>query len=332
MPWTRPILKRAGKRSAGVLPAGARTACPHTRRLAALALILVSALSLVSAAPEKHLSVYSVAANYSLPLVQNDGRDYVGLLELLEPLGRGQRQVRRFRTGACATTTSESNFQAGKTRAQVLGRDADLGAKFLLENNRGLVPVASLSSLLPRFLGGPVTLREESDRLFIGSVATHFTASLSGDNPPRLVLHFSAPVNPSIATEPGALRMTFSREPLVPPASPTLTFGSKAISSATYSEDNGAAVLTVHASHPGNRQLRKRWPHHRHRPDPGRRAEYSTHPRPQRRLHCAVRGHTAATSPTSPPRALAAILPSSTPATAAMIPEKLSAAASWKRM
>ena len=38
--------------------------------------------------PEKHFTVYSVAANYSLTLVQREGRDYVGLLEVLEPLGK----------------------------------------------------------------------------------------------------------------------------------------------------------------------------------------------------------------------------------------------------
>jgi N-acetylmuramoyl-L-alanine amidase len=73
---------------------------------------------------------------------------------------------------------------------------------------------------------------------------------LSGDNPPKLVFHFTAPVNPTIATDAGVLRMTFSREPLVGPASPTLTFGSKVISSATYLESNGAAVVTVNASVP----------------------------------------------------------------------------------
>jgi N-acetylmuramoyl-L-alanine amidase len=81
-------------------------------------------------------------------------------------------------------------------------------------------------------------------------VATHFTASLSAATPPRLVFHFTAPVNPMVATEPGALRMTFSREPIVAPASPTLTFGNKAIPSAIYSESNGSAVITVNASIP----------------------------------------------------------------------------------
>lgn len=218
--------------------------------LALLGAILLSAILPSGAAGEKHLSVYSVAANYSLPLVQREGHDYVGLLELLEPLGSVSGKMEGSRWRLRYNSRVQGEFQVGKTRVRVQDRDADLGGKFLMDNGRGLVPVSSLPSLLPRFLGGPATLHEESDRLFIGSVATHFTASLSSVNPPRLVLHFSAPVNPTVATEPGSLRMTFSREPLVSPASPTLTFGSKAIPSANYSENNGSAVLTVNASIP----------------------------------------------------------------------------------
>jgi len=211
--------------------------------------MLACAIVLSGAAPEKHLSVYSVAANYSLPLVQREGHEYVGLLELLEPLGKvsAKSDGTRWRLHY---NNVEGDFQAGQTHARIQGRDSDLGGKFLVENSRGLVRIAALGSLLPRFLGGPVTLHEESGRLFIGSVATHFTASLSVDNPPRLVFHFSGPVNPTVATEPGALRMTFSREPVVAPASPTLTFGSKAIPSAIYSESNGTAVVTVNAAIP----------------------------------------------------------------------------------
>ena len=241
MPWTRRRWK--------ISPRAKRPFRP-VRELVLFSAILLSAILLSRAAPEKHLSVYSVAANYSLPLVQRDGRDYVGLLELLEPLGNVTGKTEGSRWRLRYNSRVEGIFQIGKTRARVQDREADLGGKFLLEDRRGLVPVSSLASLLPRFLGGPVTLHEASDRLFIGSVATHFTASLSGDNPPRLVLHFSAPVNPSVATEPGALRMTFSREPVVAPASPTLTFGSKAMPSANYSENNGSAVLTVNATIP----------------------------------------------------------------------------------
>jgi N-acetylmuramoyl-L-alanine amidase len=211
--------------------------------------VALLAMLLSGAAPEKHLSIYSVAANYSLPLVQREGRDYVGLVEVLDPLGKvsarsdGARWRLRY-------NRIEADFQAGKTRLRIQGRDAELPAKFLLESDRGLVPVASLPSLLPRILGGPVTLHEDSDRLFIGSVATHFTASLGSGNPPRLIFNFTAPVNPSIATEPGSLRLAFTRDPVVAPASPTLTFGSKVIPSATFVEGNGIAVVTVNTSVP----------------------------------------------------------------------------------
>jgi len=198
---------------------------------------LASAVFLRGAPGEKHLSVYSVAANYSLPLVEHEGQDYVGLLELLEPLGTVSARMDGTRW-RLRYNNVEGIFQTGTNRAQVVGRGADLGGAFLMENNRGLVPLGSLASLLPRFLGGPATLHGDSDRLFIGSVATHFTASLASDNPPRLVLHFTAPVNPSVATEPGAVRLTFAHEPVVSPASATLTFGSKNIPSANYSERN----------------------------------------------------------------------------------------------
>jgi len=219
-------------------------------RAALFGCLLIAWFALLSGpAPEKHLSVYSVAANYSLPLVQREGRNYVGLLELLEPLGRvsAKAEGNKWRL---RYNNVQSEFQVGKTRARVQDREADLGSKFLMENGRGLVPVGSLASLLPRILGGPVSLHEVASRLFIGSVATHFTASLAGDNPARLVFHFSAPVNPSIATDNGILRMTFSREPLVGPASPTLTFGNKIIPSASYSESNGVAMVTVVAAAP----------------------------------------------------------------------------------
>src|ERR1700728_1054982 len=223
----------------------------QSRSAGAFVCILVfTAVILVSAAgPEKHLSVSSTAANYSLPIVQREGRDYSGLLELLDPLGAvsAKSDPPRWRLHY---NNILGDFTAGKTHAHIQGRDADLAGKFLVENGRGLVPLVSLGSLLPRFLGGPATLHEESGRLFIGSIATHFTASVIPDDPSHLVFHFTSPVNPTVGTEPGRLNLTFNREPLTAPASPTLTFGSKIIPSATYSESNGAARITVSSTIP----------------------------------------------------------------------------------
>jgi N-acetylmuramoyl-L-alanine amidase len=200
-------------------------------------------------ANEKRVTIYSAAASYSLPVADRAGREYVGLLEILEPLGTvsaktdGLHWKLRYRD-------AEGEFTAGKNRARIQGRDVDLFGNFVLESGRGLVPIISLSTLLPRILGGPVTFNEASRRLLIGSVATHFTAQLNRTTPLRLVMNFTSPVNPTIATEPGKLHMAFNREPIVAPGSPTLTFDDKTIPSATFSENNGSAEITVNSTLP----------------------------------------------------------------------------------
>src|SRR5438067_10203988 len=213
------------------------------------AVAIGSVLLSIGSSDQKRISIYSGNANYTLNVSDRDGKEYVDLLEILQPLGassaRSDRASWRLRFG-----NVESEFTAEKTRARIRGGDFDLAAKFKLENGRGLVPLASLSTLLPQFLGAPVTFRESSRRLFIGNVSVHFTAQVNRANPPNLVMEFSSPVNPMIATEPGKLRMVFTHEPLVPPGSQTLTFDSKIIPSASYLESNGAAEIAVNSSVP----------------------------------------------------------------------------------
>ncbi len=213
------------------------------------ALVLCASLLLSAPSEQKRVSIYSTAANYTLSVLDRDHRDYVSLFEVLEPLGTvtaktdGSRWKFRY-------NNVEGEFNVGKTRARVQGHDVDLPANFLLENGRGLVPLNSLTVLLTRFLGGPVTFNETARRLFIGNVSVHFTAQVNKANPATLVMDFSSPVNPMIATEPGKLRMVFTHEPIVPPGSQTLTFDNKTIPSATFQEDNGAVEITVNGSVP----------------------------------------------------------------------------------
>jgi len=213
------------------------------------AVFLASALLLYSAPEEKRITIYSNAANYSLPVLDRNGDEYIGLLEVFEPLGAVSARVSgphwKFRY-----YDIESDFTSGKARARIRGSDYDLPASFLLENGRGLVPLSCLGTLMPRILGGPVTFNQNSRRLFVGNVAVHFTAQVSKTNPPKLVMNFTAPVNPMIATEPGKLRMAFNHEAVVAPGSQALTFDSKIIPSASFQENNGAAELVVAAGVP----------------------------------------------------------------------------------
>ncbi|HXY04042.1 MAG TPA: N-acetylmuramoyl-L-alanine amidase, partial [Terriglobales bacterium] len=85
-------------------------------------------------------------------------------------------------------------------------------------------------------------------RLFIGNVAVHFTAQIVKAPSPKLVMNFTSPVNPMIATEPGKLEMIFTHDAVVAPGSPTLTFDSTVMPSAAFIESNGAAEITVTSS------------------------------------------------------------------------------------
>ena len=230
-------------------------AAPTFRRLvlpitmAAVVAAVFSLLRFSSAAEEKRLSVYSLVANYSLPVVERNGQDYTGLLEALEPLGA----VSATTEGAhwrLRYNNQPAEFTAGASRARIRQNNFDLRANFLLENGRGLVPLSTLGPLMSRILGGPVTFHEAARRVFIGSVAIHFTAQVNKETPRGLVMNFSAPVNPMIATEPGKLRMVFNHEPVVEPGSPSLTFGDNVIPSASFSEDNGAAEITINGNAP----------------------------------------------------------------------------------
>ena len=220
-----------------------------TKRTLAILWTILTLLSAAPSADDKHISVYSPVAIYTLPVLDRAGREYIGLLELLEPLGRvsTQSEGRRWRLRYNAV---DAEFVAGSTRARIHGRDFDFMAPFLLENSRGLVPLSSLSGFLPRFLGAPVNFRESARRLFVGDVGIQISFQLDPGNPPHLAVNFSAPVNPTISTEPGKLRMVFKRDPVVSPGSQSISLDNPVITHAAYSENNGDAELDLAANEP----------------------------------------------------------------------------------
>src|ERR1039458_3183469 len=90
--------------------------------IAAGALCLVAVLLVSGAAPEKHLSIYSAAANYSLPIVQRHGHEYIGLLELLDPLGEVSAKFESPRWRLHYNHVL-GEFIVGKNHARIQGRN-----------------------------------------------------------------------------------------------------------------------------------------------------------------------------------------------------------------
>ena len=164
------------------------------------------------------LSVYSPQTFYTVPLLNLNGQPYVGLVELLEPLGNvdarpdGKKYKLKFTPPGAREL--EFQFQDGKDNGKVKGDKIKLPSIFAIQSGRGYVPLSSVSELLSRALSTQIRLNPTARRLFIGNVGERFTLDLRKGEPSKLFVSFDSPVNPTIATEPGHIRFTFRREPV----------------------------------------------------------------------------------------------------------------------
>jgi N-acetylmuramoyl-L-alanine amidase len=203
---------------------------------------------------QKHLAVYAPATLYSVPITPMDGHDYVGLADALEPLGTvearedGKKWKLRFTPSGGREVDAE--FQDRKNKGKVRGQDFELSGNFHMENGRGYVPLHNLGSMLPMFVGLSSEFRESALRLLLGNVTIHFNQEVQKGTPSKLVLTFSSPVNPMVATEPGRLRLVFRREPLVNSGPDNVQTGDTTIASTNYSENAGIPQFTVNSSVP----------------------------------------------------------------------------------
>lgn len=202
---------------------------------------------------EKRLAVYSPRASYTVSITDRDNTEYVGLIDLLEPLGkveaRGNDRWRLEFTPADASRTVELEFSHGKRRGKVRGTNVELPANFYLVGGRGYVPLSSLPNLMPRVLELTAELHQAGRRFFLGNVAIKVGAELR-KNPSRLVLSFPAAVSPFIASEGNTLRLLFSREPVTGAGMEEVSYTDGLINSANFSENNGAAEMVIRGSAP----------------------------------------------------------------------------------
>jgi N-acetylmuramoyl-L-alanine amidase len=144
----------------------------------------------------------------------------------------------------------EAQFNEGKDKAKLLGQNYKLPANFVLQNDRGYVPLSSVTEILNKLLAKPVQLHSAARRLFVGDVPIRFSLELDKSTPPKLVVSFPSPVNPTVATEPGRVRFTFRREPVVSAGQDTTNFDDPVITGAVFAEHDGLAELDVMGTSP----------------------------------------------------------------------------------
>src|SRR5947208_1054093 len=96
---------------------------------ALLCLALLSGLWVIHAQEKKRLSIYSSRANYSVSVSDHDGKEYVGLGEVLQPLG-GSFAVEngkiKFRLDSAT-----AECEIGKTKCKVAGSNLELSSKLI---------------------------------------------------------------------------------------------------------------------------------------------------------------------------------------------------------
>jgi N-acetylmuramoyl-L-alanine amidase len=223
--------------------------------LPALALAaLVAHLATVHAQPADQLTVYSAQTSYSVPLLDVKGQPYAGLVDVLEPLGsidaRPDGKKYKLKFTAPGGRAVEAQFNEGKDKSKLLGQNYKLPADFVLQNDRGYVPLSSVAEILNKLLAKPVQLHPAARRLFVGEVPIRFSLELDKSNPPKLVVSFPSQVNPTIATQPGRVRFTFRREPVVSSGQDTTNFDDPVITGAVFAEHDGLAELDVMGTAP----------------------------------------------------------------------------------
>ena len=222
-----------------------------------VSLLLIAYCLLLMAAPEPELlSVYAPQARYTLPVSEMDGRKYVGLLELLQPLStaelreEGQRwRLRIPDPKTSGKTTAEAEFQEGSAIAKVRGTRISLSAPARSENHRLLVPVHEIGSLLIPLLTTDLLFHENSRRLFIGGTAELISSELHKGNASTLELHFPDPVSPNINSDGNTIRFSFTRDPVIS-FTDNEALNDKIFNSSSFVENNSTATLTVNCTAP----------------------------------------------------------------------------------
>jgi N-acetylmuramoyl-L-alanine amidase len=194
------------------------------------------------------LSVYSRQAFYTVPLTTQYGQPYVGLVELLEPLGAVDSRVDgkklKLKFSPSGGRDLELQFQDGKDKGKVKGDNIKLPANFAIQDGRGYIPLSAVSEVLARTLSQQIRLNPTALRLFIGDVGEQFTLDLRNGTPSKLFISFDAPVTPTIATEPGHIRFTFRKDPVLATVDHA-SYSDPLITGANFTERDGVAELDI---------------------------------------------------------------------------------------
>lgn len=231
---------------------------PIARRLLPIAyclLLVAHRLSPASAAEPDRLSIYAPHMSYTLRVADLDGRQYVGIFELLEPLTApdlkvvGKRWRLRIPDPTAPSKTVEAEFEEGSATVRARGQRITLSAPARRENQRLMLPLHGIGVVLIPLMGTNILFHEASRRLFLGGTAELVSTELRKGEPSTLALHFPEAVNPNINSDGNSLKLSFTRDPVIC-FEENEVLNDKLLSSSSYAETNGTATITINGTSP----------------------------------------------------------------------------------
>lgn len=222
--------------------------------------MVVLLLSPLSSSEEKRITVYSSQGTFTVAILDRENTEYFRLLDVLEHFGavnlKYEGQAVRVRQREV-----EGQFTQGEHRAKAGKLKLELPAPARVEDGQVLLPVASVQAVLAQMLRTRVEFHEAGRRIFVGDTVQVASSEIQRGESSALVLNFPAPVNPTISTEGGHMRLIFPAEPVMLSAE-KITYQDKIFSSLVFTEKNGAAEVAVTANAPliatfsdGNRKI-----------------------------------------------------------------------------
>ena len=219
-----------------------------------LSLIAYCLLPLSASEPDR-LAVYAPHVSYTLSVADLDGRQYVGIFELLEPLTTpdlkvvGAKWRLRVPDPKALNKTIDAEFEEGSATAKVRGQKIALSGPARRENQRLMLPLHGIGGVLIPLLGSDLVFHETSRRLFLGGTAEPVSTELRKGAPSTLALHFSAAVSPNINSDGNSLKLFFTRDPVIS-FGESEVLNDKLFSSSNYAEGNGTATITINGTSP----------------------------------------------------------------------------------
>src|SRR6476660_4597692 len=129
------------------------------------------AMAFTGAVPEKQLTVYTAQSSYSLPVLERNSKAYIGVTELLTPLGaaiaHGKGKEWKIELNKAEAKLTEGKDKAlirTQDKALIRSQQVDLGGNVLVESGRVLAPLDSALPLLSRLLNTAVDFHQPSRR------------------------------------------------------------------------------------------------------------------------------------------------------------------------